>query len=578
MTLGEKSRLNKQAANRVAAILKEAYDRYESEPSLDVNEILTKAANDHEMPVAHAGILARGWNTVTQNSQRMSSDSATEKYASFPLADAEKIRQGLTPCLDQQKKADAINQLPSDSFAPLARAGGIAHTPRPTLETRGTAALVKTASARQQEWEMSAGWEKDLQQLRTMAKKADLAQAPVAKAREQWLSLVDKIAGFFQSHSPLNGSRAPWQDFEFAVRAQHGPYFDALLDRVYQTLPFKEARDRSRPGKAMLRYDATAAPFADFEAYRQHGSTWLEAKAASEKAALAAVQEAERFAAKYAADIDLHDPDEEEDHCDEKMASVDLLSLMEPPPALPAPETALRRVFAKEGHVLQRVIRGAMGRVARTALESYLNPPAKEAEQQTPVGGSIFDDAVAVSSTGGGSESLPGDIWDARPEGLLWEGKIAGIGTAALSGSMGGMLASGARTIFPPAKATGELVDDVVEDLTPPSLQAEKRNIKAQTILSDLLANDDVIAGHDADQVLRTYNEIASVAPRVAVQSALVRPWLHRLLAGRADPFELQGLADLESSLQKNELAGKAFAARATTPAGGMGGQFTGAY
>jgi regulator of sigma E protease len=191
------------------------------------------------------------------------------------------------------------------------------------------------------------------------------------------------------------------------------------------------------------------------------------------------VQEAERFAAKYAADIDLHDPDEEEDHCDEKMASVDLLSLMEPPPALPAPETALRRVFAKEGHVLQRVIRGAMGRVARTALESYLNPPAKEAEQQTPVGGSIFDDAVAVSSTGGGSESLPGDIWDARPEGLLWEGKIAGIGTAALSGSMGGMLASGARTIFPPAKATGELVDDVVEDLTPPSLQAEKRNIKA---------------------------------------------------------------------------------------------------
>jgi hypothetical protein len=60
---------------------------------------------------------------------------------------------------------------------------------------------------------------------------------------------------------------------------------------------------------------------------------------------------------------------------------------------------------------------------------------------------------------------------------------------------------------------------------------------------------DDPVSGHDPDQVLNAYNEIAQLAPHLAEQPAALRPALARRLQGGVQPFETKELADTEKSI-----------------------------
>lgn len=88
--------------------------------------------------------------------------------------------------------------------------------------------------------------------------------------------------------------------------------------------------------------------------------------------------------------------------------------------------------------------------------------------------------------------------------------------------------------------------------LTDPSHEARLRNIRAQAMLQDLIANDPTISQHDPTETLQAYNDIVAMAPRTADQNILMQPLLRkRLTQGSLDPFELDQLLGMEQK-QRN--------------------------
>ncbi len=118
------------------------------------------------------------------------------------------------------------------------------------------------------------------------------------------------------------------------------------------------------------------------------------------------------------------------------------------------------------------------------------------------------------------------------------------------SGLLGGAVTVGARETMRPSPRS-ELVEGVMEDISTPEHEAELRRIQAQTLLHDLMTNDDVISAYDPDEILSAYNELSQLSPRAATQRAIVQPMLRRRLsAGGIEPFEAQQLVDIEKGLK----------------------------
>src|ERR1019366_5993256 len=126
---------------------------------------------------------------------------------------------------------------------------------------------------------------------------------------------------------------------------------------------------------------------------------------------------------------------------------------------------------------------------------------------------------------------------------------------AFLSGpAMGAMGAVMGRTLGQTPKTKDVLVEDAWMDFEDPEHQNELRKIRAHAMLNQLLTDpDDPISGHDHDRVLRAYNEINQVAPRIAENIATLRPHLRRRLEGHQEPFEVKELADTEKGLSQTK-------------------------
>jgi hypothetical protein len=100
-------------------------------------------------------------------------------------------------------------------------------------------------------------------------------------------------------------------------------------------------------------------------------------------------------------------------------------------------------------------------------------------------------------------------------------------------------------------KSTDSLKEDTFKSITDPAHEAKIRSIQTQAALHDMMANDPVISGHQPEDVLRIYNEVQQLAPRVAQNSMLMRALIRKHLAqGQLDSFDLNQLTGIESNLQ----------------------------
>ena len=92
------------------------------------------------------------------------------------------------------------------------------------------------------------------------------------------------------------------------------------------------------------------------------------------------------------------------------------------------------------------------------------------------------------------------------------------------------------------------------DDLSSPDHENELRKIRAQVMLSNMLSDpENPISGHDPEEVLEAYNELAQLAPRAAAQPAAMQPLLAKRLAGNVEPFEVREIGDIEKTLAQTD-------------------------
>jgi hypothetical protein len=105
-------------------------------------------------------------------------------------------------------------------------------------------------------------------------------------------------------------------------------------------------------------------------------------------------------------------------------------------------------------------------------------------------------------------------------------------------------------------KKPEQLRNEAFADITDPDHERKLKNIRAQSVLADLIVNDPVISGHDPRDVTNAFNELAEVAPNFMDSSATVQALLRkRLEAGQLADFDLKQLVELEkikAEQQKN--------------------------
>lgn len=107
------------------------------------------------------------------------------------------------------------------------------------------------------------------------------------------------------------------------------------------------------------------------------------------------------------------------------------------------------------------------------------------------------------------------------------------------------------------AKPKENLLGKIQRSLQDPQQDAEIRNIQIQAMLNDLMANDEVISAYPPQDVMRHYNELSQIAPRISNQDGLVRSQLRRRLQqGASDPYESEQLLKIENLLKRRDQPG----------------------
>jgi hypothetical protein len=95
-------------------------------------------------------------------------------------------------------------------------------------------------------------------------------------------------------------------------------------------------------------------------------------------------------------------------------------------------------------------------------------------------------------------------------------------------------------------------VNSVLSSLNDPSHESKLRSINSQSMLHDLMSNDEVISGYNPNEVSDAYNDIVQISPSVGDQRMLMQTLLrHRLTQGQLDAFEQDKLLSFEDALRR---------------------------
>lgn len=145
----------------------------------------------------------------------------------------------------------------------------------------------------------------------------------------------------------------------------------------------------------------------------------------------------------------------------------------------------------------------------------------------------------------------PADPVEVKPLSVLGGQKEANWLTGAIAGMAGKSLTGS----LPQPTSTADLVRNYEAQLTDPDHENQLRTIRAKAMLTDFMANDDIISGYDPNEVMGAYNAISQLAPRSSTQPAVIRPLLQKWLAqgGKIEPFEAAETANIENTITKNE-------------------------
>ncbi len=211
-----------------------------------------------------------------------------------------------------------------------------------------------------------------------------------------------------------------------------------------------------------------------------------------------------------------------------------------------AAQTDHRRLFYDPGKAPYRQIEQAIKvaydlvEAAEAAAKAQTELDAYEKQAGLALPGQPEPEGCLLDSVMGGA-SVPFE----EAAGIEKEG-ILGSLPAALTGGMAALGLSNPDSEGVKQKALSDVYDPIHE--------ATLKGIQTKAMLNDLISNDEIISGYDANEVLTAYNQLAKLSPNVAQQPAVMRGLLRRMLQqeGVVEPHEAQQLAGVENALRQS--------------------------
>jgi hypothetical protein len=92
---------------------------------------------------------------------------------------------------------------------------------------------------------------------------------------------------------------------------------------------------------------------------------------------------------------------------------------------------------------------------------------------------------------------------------------------------------------------------EAIED---PSMESERKAIRAKMLLKDLMTNDEVLSQQDPATVIKAFNEIAALAPRSAESPLTMRALLRKSVEqGSVDPMEITNITNIEKAIRESD-------------------------
>lgn len=168
-------------------------------------------------------------------------------------------------------------------------------------------------------------------------------------------------------------------------------------------------------------------------------------------------------------------------------------------------------------------------------------------------------------------EALPGviatllhpydDALHSQPNILVNHDAMRTKSASMLPGMLGGAAATQAMEGLGIGKSHDSLANAARSSFESGEHIGDMRKIDAESLLHDMIYNDDTLKAYQPSQVIDSYNQLSSLGPRLSDQPAIMRPLVRKMLSqqGQLDPHDIEQIIGLDSSLGRRALSpGKA--------------------
>lgn len=477
---------------------------------LSPDDAVEKVAREERFGPGRIRLVAHAYNTGRQTSQWRDGDNILDKLAHFDLADPERVIHAIYHGPTPREKAARV-EVDEEYLLPPS------WIDRPLREKAATAPLPVTAAPPEP-------YQKDPVEalhrayglVQRTKQAAEEARRQAGQAEDRVRRHVAELVGYFKQ---AGWARLPFEYAEVAARTYLGNASVPLLDLVYKQARLREKRASDARPVMPVGLDLRAEPFSIIrdcvKAAEDCNRLRLAASAGLEKVASVREEAFRPFSQAGAS----------------KPPAQQWSALT--PGAGSEKAASVFRVKEAIGWPSE-VAAIAAGDVIGTGIHHKLTDkedgPSPVAQEEAGL-----DDNPEL-------ESIKKQVELAN---LLSGGPP--MKQAALDAALGQMLAKGVGS-FP--KSKDDLVTDAWTDLEDPHHHNELRKIRTHAMLHQMMTDpEDPISGHDHDRVLRAYNEISQMSPRLADHPAALRPLLRRRLEAHPEPFEAKEQTEIEKGL-----------------------------
>ena len=104
------------------------------------------------------------------------------------------------------------------------------------------------------------------------------------------------------------------------------------------------------------------------------------------------------------------------------------------------------------------------------------------------------------------------------------------------------------------SRVPGDITDAVMA-LKDPEFIAERKTIRTQKMLHDLMRSDDVLKQADPVSIVNAFNEISAIAPMVVDNPGIMRSLLRQSVesGGQLDPLSIKTMQDIDEPIRRRE-------------------------